>query len=744
MDSLGWFISLGIPAFVLAVGLVVLLLSRTARSRSKSIPYAVLYGAGVTIWLTSLHYVGETFSAHRIAFAVAYALAFGALGLALTFPNKKVSNKVKALLSVDAFIGLAFIVPILLTDAIIKPDNFYGTRLEPFSLQGKMYLLLVELHLIASLAVFIYRYATEVRNRLYFNYIVLSFLVTVLIAGTTNLILPVVGVTSFALVGPLVAMLPFIAVVYALGITDIDDIRYVIARLAQVSVRLFLLAGFLAYGFLAHILLGLKYYSATWIASCAAAATVGVTVFYVFDSYLSGWIDRKVVYSNQGPEQIQRRLLSGLRGEIALGGNAALIMQVIKEAIGVRGVGIVLQTKEVGYWCSGDFELSHHDLAILLDKIDLMPGSGHAFLQRERLSTYGGVSNLIKQKSIYGIMPIRMKTDRGFYILGSKFSQDVFTRQDIAIVEMIAEIADLSIERALFYDRVQAFNRNLQERIEAATSKLRRTNQRLRELDETKDDFISMASHQLRTPLTSVKGYLSLVLEGDAGKLNETQAKMLRQAFSSSQRMVFLITDLLNISRLKTGKFVIETTPVDLSALVQEEVEQLHESAEIKQITLSFTKPATFPKLMLDETKVRQVIMNYIDNALYYTPVGGKVAVELTDKLATVELRVVDSGIGVPKAEQPHLFTKFYRATNARKARPDGTGLGLFMAKKAVTAQGGSIVFSSREGHGSTFGFVFSKTRLKVPENVSAVQHSLTAQIDADVAADKKRQKQPA
>ncbi|MGI0134286.1 MAG: sensor histidine kinase, partial [Candidatus Micrarchaeaceae archaeon] len=289
-----------------------------------------------------------------------------------------------------------------------------------------------------------------------------------------------------------------------------------------------------------------------------------------------------------------------------------------------------------------------------------------------------------------------------------------YSQVDKRFLRVVADQLAVGLQNALHFEEIQRFNTTLQQQVSDATRKLRRTNQRLRELDETKDDFISMASHQLRTPLTSVKGYLSLVLEGDAGKLNETQAKMLRQAFSSSQRMVFLITDLLNISRLKTGKFVIDAAPVDLSALVQEEVEQLHESAEVKRITLTYTKPATFPKLMLDDTKVRQVIMNYIDNALYYTPVGGTVAVELAERPSTVELRVTDTGIGVPKSEQPHLFTKFYRATNARKTRPDGTGLGLFMAKKAVTAQGGSIIFSSREGHGSTFGFLFSKTRLRV------------------------------
>jgi signal transduction histidine kinase len=208
-----------------------------------------------------------------------------------------------------------------------------------------------------------------------------------------------------------------------------------------------------------------------------------------------------------------------------------------------------------------------------------------------------------------------------------------------------------------------------------------------------------------------------MVLEGDAGKVNATQTKMLHQAFISSQRMVFLITDLLNVSRLKTGKFVIENTPVDLSKLIQEEVTQLVETAQVKQIEITYKKPETFPLLMLDETKIRQVGMNFMDNAIYYTPVGGHINVELINNPNTVELRVADNGIGVPKSEQHHLFTKFYRATNARKTRPDGTGLGLFMAKKVIAAQGGSIIFESRDGQGSTFGFVFSKAKLKVPES---------------------------
>lgn len=267
--------------------------------------------------------------------------------------------------------------------------------------------------------------------------------------------------------------------------------------------------------------------------------------------------------------------------------------------------------------------------------------------------------------------------------------------------------------------KIQRFNETLQGNINDATKKLRRSNQKLHSLDETKDEFITMASHQLRTPLTSVKGYLSMVLEGDAGKLNSNQRKLLEQSYASAQRMVFLISDLLNLSRLNTGKFVIESTPVQLADIVEAEVAQLAETARSRGVTLQYDKPTALPELMLDETKIHQVVMNFMDNAIYYTPEGGTIEVSLRETPTAVEYLVRDNGIGVPRSEQRHLFTKFYRAGNARQARPDGTGLGLFMAKKIIIAQGGAVLFESVEGKGSSFGFRFSKADHLAPQGTT-------------------------
>ena len=308
----------------------------------------------------------------------------------------------------------------------------------------------------------------------------------------------------------------------------------------------------------------------------------------------------------------------------------------------------------------------------------------------------------------------------GYLLLGPKKTGNIYSNQDIDTLTIISNEMAVAVQNSLLFERISQFNVTLQHKVDEATKQLRKTNEKLKALDETKDDFISMASHQLRTPLTSVKGYLSMVLEGDAGKVNKQEKEMLTQASLSAQRMVYLIADLLNVSRLKTGKFVIEPTRINLSSMIQQELSQLKETATSRNLTLNFECPEHFPDVMLDETKTRQVVMNFIDNAIYYTPSGGHITVRLLDNPSTVEMHVEDDGIGVSKSDQPHLFTKFYRAGNARKARPDGTGLGLFMAKKVIIAQEGNLIFESEEGKGSTFGFSFSKARVGVNQALKA------------------------
>lgn len=307
----------------------------------------------------------------------------------------------------------------------------------------------------------------------------------------------------------------------------------------------------------------------------------------------------------------------------------------------------------------------------------------------------------------------------GAILLGPKQSGTMYSKQDIDFLTISEKELAIAVQNSRYFEQIQEFNVKLQQEVEKATAQLRNSNEKLKALDEAKDEFVSMASHQLRTPLTSVKGYISMVLEEDAGKVKPEQRKLLEEAFASSQRMVYLIADLLNVSRLKTGKFIIEPSEVYLPDIVEQEVKQLLPTAKARQLKLTFNKPQRFPTVWLDETKIRQVIMNFVDNAIYYTKARGRIEVQLVAKRDRIEYKVKDNGIGVPKAEQSKLFTKFFRAGNARKARPDGTGLGLYMAQRVVSAQGGSVIFESEEGKGSVFGFSFPLKAVKTPPTKS-------------------------
>jgi signal transduction histidine kinase len=342
--------------------------------------------------------------------------------------------------------------------------------------------------------------------------------------------------------------------------------------------------------------------------------------------------------------------------------------------------------------------LAHDETVLVADLIDDAPL--RSFLRSHRIAL---------------VLPLRHAEGvLGYLFLGDRRSGG-YVRHDLRTLGTIADELAIAIQNTLSVQEVKELNATLQQRIQDATKELRTSNNQLQKLDQAKDEFVSMASHQLRTPLTSVKGYISMVLEGDAGKITPMQTQLLTEAFASSERMVHLINDFLNVSRLQTGKFMLDARPIDLAKVVGQEVDSLKTVAGSRNLTLQYRPPSRFPILYVDEGKLRQVVMNFIDNAIYYSREHTAIKVKLSLEGADVLLEVYDTGIGVPESEQAHLFSKFFRATNARKQRPDGTGVGLYLAKKVITAHGGSMVFSSVEGEGSVFGF-----RLPVKKLVAA------------------------
>jgi signal transduction histidine kinase len=281
----------------------------------------------------------------------------------------------------------------------------------------------------------------------------------------------------------------------------------------------------------------------------------------------------------------------------------------------------------------------------------------------------------------------------GAMILGSEEEKDKVDAYTIDLVKRLTGTISIAMTNHMLYTELQE-----------ATQQLREANAHLKQLDEIKNEFLSMATHQLNTPLVVVDGYLSMMSDGTI-KDPKDQHDLLEKMLHRVRMMKHLVSDFLNVSRIEAGTFVVEPTPVDLNKMVMDQVNELGPEAQEKEVLLQFIAPKhPLPLVEVDEQKISQAVMNLIDNAIYYTP-KGTVNVYLDIDNKDIVFKVVDSGIGVPESQKSKLFQKFARADNARKARPNGNGVGLYLVKLVVEAHGGSIIFESTEGKGSTFGF---------------------------------------
>ena len=225
-------------------------------------------------------------------------------------------------------------------------------------------------------------------------------------------------------------------------------------------------------------------------------------------------------------------------------------------------------------------------------------------------------------------------------------------------------------------------------------------------IERMKTEFVSLAAHQLRTPLSAIKWTLRMLLDGDLGKITEEQKDFIEKTYKSNERMITLINDLLDVTRIEEGRYLYKPVLADVEPIVQFVTNSYQEEIKKKKIRFEFKKPEEgLPKIKLDVEKIRLAIDNLIENAIRYTPAYGKVMVSLEHKKGGIEFSVKDTGVGIPKDQQGRIFTKFFRAANVMRMATEGTGLGLFITKNIIEAHGGKIWFESEEGKGTTFYF---------------------------------------
>jgi PAS domain S-box-containing protein len=232
---------------------------------------------------------------------------------------------------------------------------------------------------------------------------------------------------------------------------------------------------------------------------------------------------------------------------------------------------------------------------------------------------------------------------------------------------------------------------------------------REKNIEKMKTEFVSISAHQLRTPLSAIKWTLRMILDEDMGTVTPEQREILEKSYDSNERMINLVNDLLNVTRIEEGRFLSKLEPAQMEELVQSTVDSLQEEAKRRKISLIFAKTGQplLPIIKLDKEKMKLALDNLVTNALKYNNnKNGKVEVSVKENAGKeMQVEIKDNGLGIPKAQQSRIFTKFFRGENVVRLEVDGSGLGLYTVKNIIEAHGGKIWFESEEGKGTTFYF---------------------------------------
>jgi len=276
------------------------------------------------------------------------------------------------------------------------------------------------------------------------------------------------------------------------------------------------------------------------------------------------------------------------------------------------------------------------------------------------------------------------------------------------IIHIVQDVTDAGLMvRQLVQNRNEL--RLLRDRLAEQNLELAVANAELRRLDEIKSTFISVAAHELRTPLAPLRGYLEVLLDEEIGHLNDEQREYLAVVEESARRLMALASNLLDVTRIEAGRVELVLRPADLEALVGTAVAEYGPQWEARSQHLTLCAAPDLPPALCDEMRALQIIGNLLSNASKYTPEGGaiRVSLALAQEEGFLQVSVSDSGVGIPPEDQPNVFTRFFRARTAILTRADGAGLGLCIARPLVEQHGGRIWFESEPGQGSTFHVTF-------------------------------------
>jgi len=306
----------------------------------------------------------------------------------------------------------------------------------------------------------------------------------------------------------------------------------------------------------------------------------------------------------------------------------------------------------------------------------------------------------------YAAVPLLLEgKPRGFLLAGTNPPYPKLDSGDVELLSILASEVGVAIENLQLYEALKRSHDELEERVKLRTAQLAKANEELVRLNKMKSDFVSAVSHELRTPLTSIKGYTSLVRAGKLGPVTKEQGERLEKINRHTDFLSNLISELLDIARIESGRVGMTIRPVELPRLIDGVVDLLGPQIKEKNLNVDVRIPEKLPPIQADENQIQRVFTNLLSNAIRFTPEKGTLSIRATPTHAVLKIEVSDTGIGMPPEDVSMLFTEFFRADNPINRERKGTGLGLVLVKRIIEAHGGQIGVRSDMGKGTTFHF---------------------------------------
>ncbi|MCM8795734.1 MAG: HAMP domain-containing histidine kinase [Candidatus Omnitrophica bacterium] len=309
---------------------------------------------------------------------------------------------------------------------------------------------------------------------------------------------------------------------------------------------------------------------------------------------------------------------------------------------------------------------------------------------------------------IAGLLP--KEGSKGFLFVGTERTDTLLTEGDEELITILSNQLGQALENARLFEKTWNAQQDLEKKVEERTHELTLALEEVKKISKRKTDFISSVSHELRTPLTSIKGYASILLAEKLGPLQPEIRERLEKINRHSDELVHMVNDLLDISRIESGKVAMKQEDQNLKKIVQDVLDLLSVQLKEKNIELSVDIPPDAYAVFVDLNQIVRVFINLIGNAIKFTPYQGKISILAHKIERRVQVDITDTGCGIPKEAQELIFEEFYRVDNPVNQQVKGAGLGLALVKHIIEAHGGKIWVKSSPGMGATFSFTLPRT----------------------------------